>query len=44
MTVVDPERQAQGFFYRAWRNLTLRGFATRSMATGITGNCIVASE
>lgn len=30
VTVVDRERQAQGFFYRAWRNLTLRGFATRS--------------
>lgn len=30
MTVVDREQQAQGFFYRVWRNLTLRGFATRS--------------
>ncbi|ANS67790.1 integral membrane protein [Streptomyces lincolnensis] len=30
ITVVDREQQAQGFFYRAWRNLTLRGFATRS--------------
>ncbi|GGX27243.1 lysylphosphatidylglycerol synthase transmembrane domain-containing protein [Streptomyces chartreusis] len=30
VTVVDREQQAQGFFYRAWRNLTLRGFATRS--------------
>lgn len=28
--MVDREQQAQGFFYRAWRNLTLRGFATRS--------------
>jgi len=30
VTVVDREQQAQGFFYRAWRNLALRGFATRS--------------
>ncbi|MFD5496489.1 lysylphosphatidylglycerol synthase transmembrane domain-containing protein [Streptomyces sp. GDS52] len=30
VTVVDREQQAQGFFYRTWRNLTLRGFATRS--------------
>ncbi|MEU1053726.1 lysylphosphatidylglycerol synthase transmembrane domain-containing protein [Streptomyces sp. NPDC005876] len=30
VTIVDREQQAQGFFYRAWRNLTLRGFATRS--------------
>ncbi|MEU5308603.1 lysylphosphatidylglycerol synthase transmembrane domain-containing protein [Streptomyces sp. NPDC021562] len=30
VTVVDREQQAQGFFYRAWRNITLRGFATRS--------------
>ncbi|MFE9608988.1 lysylphosphatidylglycerol synthase domain-containing protein [Streptomyces sp. NPDC006012] len=30
VTVVDREQQAQGFFYRAWRNLTLRGFTTRS--------------
>jgi uncharacterized protein (TIRG00374 family) len=30
VTVVDREQQAQAFFYRAWRNLTLRGFATRS--------------
>ncbi|MBC9726378.1 lysylphosphatidylglycerol synthase domain-containing protein [Streptomyces sp. TRM68367] len=29
VTVVDREQQAQGFFYRTWRNLTLRGFATR---------------
>lgn len=29
VTVVDREQQAQGFFYRAWRNLTLRGLATR---------------
>ncbi|MFF9123702.1 YbhN family protein [Streptomyces sp. NPDC014889] len=29
VTVVDREQQAQGFFYRVWRNLTLRGFATR---------------
>ncbi|MBK3586624.1 TIGR00374 family protein, partial [Streptomyces sp. MBT57] len=25
VTVVDREQQAQGFFYRAWRRLTLRG-------------------
>lgn len=30
VTVVDREQQAQGFFYRTWRNLTLRGSATRS--------------
>ncbi|MFF8591005.1 lysylphosphatidylglycerol synthase domain-containing protein [Streptomyces sp. NPDC015220] len=30
VTVVDREQQAQGFFYRLWRNLTLRSFATRS--------------
>ncbi|WP_037852040.1 lysylphosphatidylglycerol synthetase family protein [Streptomyces sp. NRRL S-340] len=30
VTVVDREQQAQGFFYRLWRNITLRGFATRS--------------
>ncbi|WP_181446879.1 lysylphosphatidylglycerol synthase domain-containing protein [Streptomyces sp. NTH33] len=30
VTVVDREQQAQGFFYRLWRNLTLRGFTTRS--------------
>ncbi|MFD7992388.1 lysylphosphatidylglycerol synthase domain-containing protein [Streptomyces mexicanus] len=30
VTVVDREQQAQGLFYRLWRNLTLRGFATRS--------------
>ncbi|WP_330459702.1 flippase-like domain-containing protein [Streptomyces sp. NBC_00820] len=30
VTVLDREQQAQGFFYRVWRNLTLRGFATRS--------------
>jgi uncharacterized membrane protein YbhN (UPF0104 family) len=30
VTVVDREQQAQGFFYRAWRSLTLRGFTTRS--------------
>ncbi|MEU0108413.1 lysylphosphatidylglycerol synthase domain-containing protein [Streptomyces sp. NPDC006251] len=29
VTVVDREQQAQGFFYRAWRNLTLRGIPTR---------------
>lgn len=29
VTVVDREQQAQGFFYRVWRNLTLRGLATR---------------
>ena len=30
VTVVDREQQAQGFFYRAWRRLTLRGITTRS--------------
>ncbi|HEY8979685.1 MAG TPA: lysylphosphatidylglycerol synthase domain-containing protein [Streptomyces sp.] len=30
VTVVDREQQAQAFFYRAWRRLALRGFATRS--------------
>jgi len=30
VTVVDREQQAQGFFYRMWRNITLRGLATRS--------------
>lgn len=29
VTVVDREQQAQGFFYRVWRNITLRGLATR---------------
>ncbi len=29
VTVVDREQQAQGFFYRVWRNLTLRGLTTR---------------
>ncbi|MFE1287629.1 lysylphosphatidylglycerol synthase domain-containing protein [Streptomyces sp. NPDC058751] len=29
VTVVDREQQAQGFFYRAWRRLTLRGITTR---------------
>ncbi|MER6672523.1 lysylphosphatidylglycerol synthase transmembrane domain-containing protein [Streptomyces sp. NPDC000983] len=29
VTVVDREQQAQAFFYRVWRNLTLRGIATR---------------
>ncbi|WP_435841942.1 lysylphosphatidylglycerol synthase transmembrane domain-containing protein [Streptomyces fragilis] len=29
VTVVDREQQAQAFYYRAWRNLTLRGSATR---------------
>ncbi|WP_331753125.1 flippase-like domain-containing protein (plasmid) [Streptomyces sp. NBC_00637] len=29
VTVVDREQQAQGFFYRLWRNLTLRGIAAR---------------
>ncbi|OII66143.1 hypothetical protein BJP40_14330 [Streptomyces sp. CC53] len=29
VTVVDREQQAHGFFYRAWRRLTLRGFTTR---------------
>ena len=29
VTVVDRERQAQGFFYRVWRRLTLRGITTR---------------
>ncbi|GAA3375250.1 lysylphosphatidylglycerol synthase domain-containing protein [Streptomyces sannanensis] len=30
VTVVDREQQAQGFFYRVWRRLTLRGVSTRS--------------
>ncbi|NKI40047.1 TIGR00374 family protein [Streptomyces sp. LD120] len=30
VTVVDREQQAQGFFYRAWRRITLRGITTRS--------------
>ncbi|MEU8587741.1 lysylphosphatidylglycerol synthase domain-containing protein [Streptomyces sp. NPDC048664] len=30
VTVVDREQQAQGFFYRVWRRLTLRGITTRS--------------
>ncbi|MFP3988077.1 lysylphosphatidylglycerol synthase transmembrane domain-containing protein [Streptomyces sp. E11-3] len=29
ITVVDREQQAQGFFYRVWRRLTLRGITTR---------------
>ncbi|MDR3083194.1 MAG: flippase-like domain-containing protein [Streptomyces sp.] len=29
VTVVDREQQAQGFFYRLWRRLTLRGITTR---------------
>ncbi|MEU6158961.1 lysylphosphatidylglycerol synthase transmembrane domain-containing protein [Streptomyces sp. NPDC047130] len=29
VTVVDREQQAQAFYYRVWRNLTLRGSATR---------------
>ncbi|MEU2575579.1 lysylphosphatidylglycerol synthase transmembrane domain-containing protein [Streptomyces anulatus] len=29
VTVVDREQQAQGFFYRAWRRLTLRGITQR---------------
>ncbi|MFF2651233.1 YbhN family protein [Streptomyces sp. NPDC058045] len=29
VTVVDREQQAQGFFYRVWRRLTLRSFTTR---------------
>lgn len=29
VTVVDREQQAQAFFYRAWRRLTLRGITTR---------------
>ncbi|GAA0607169.1 lysylphosphatidylglycerol synthase transmembrane domain-containing protein [Streptomyces crystallinus] len=29
VTVVDREQQAQGFFYRAWRRLTLRSITTR---------------
>ncbi|WP_328448481.1 flippase-like domain-containing protein [Streptomyces sp. NBC_00386] len=29
VTVVDREQQAQGFFYRVWRRLTLRGLTTR---------------
>lgn len=35
VTVVDQEQQAQGFFYRAWRRLALRGIITqrRSLQT-----------
>lgn len=29
VTVIDREQQAQGFFYRAWRRLTLRGITQR---------------
>ncbi|MFI6285315.1 lysylphosphatidylglycerol synthase domain-containing protein [Streptomyces sp. NPDC051018] len=29
VTVVDREQQAHGFFYRAWRRLTLRSITTR---------------
>ena len=29
VTVVDRAQQAQGFFYRAWRRLALRGITTR---------------
>lgn len=29
VTIVDREQQAQGFFYRVWRRLTLRGITTR---------------
>ncbi|GGT39767.1 lysylphosphatidylglycerol synthase transmembrane domain-containing protein [Streptomyces purpureus] len=29
VTVVDREQQAQGFFYRVWRRLTLRAITTR---------------
>ncbi|MFD7071964.1 YbhN family protein [Streptomyces sp. NPDC059913] len=29
VTVVDREQQAQGFFYRVWRRLTLRGITER---------------
>ena len=29
VTVVDREQQAHGFFYRAWRRLTLRAITTR---------------
>jgi uncharacterized membrane protein YbhN (UPF0104 family) len=29
VTVVDREQQAQGFFYRVWRRLTLRAFTQR---------------
>lgn len=29
VTVVDREQQAQGFFYRVWRRLTLRSISTR---------------
>ncbi|MET9430330.1 lysylphosphatidylglycerol synthase domain-containing protein [Streptomyces sp. NPDC003036] len=29
VTVVDREQQAQGFFYRLWRRMTLRGITTR---------------
>ncbi|WP_329570542.1 lysylphosphatidylglycerol synthase domain-containing protein [Streptomyces sp. NBC_01361] len=28
VTIVDREQQAQGFFYRVWRQLTLRGITT----------------
>ncbi|MFE6753099.1 lysylphosphatidylglycerol synthase domain-containing protein [Streptomyces sp. NPDC057684] len=28
VTIVDREQQAQGFFYRVWRRLTLRGITT----------------
>ncbi len=29
VTVIDREQQAQGFFYRVWRRLTLRGITQR---------------
>ncbi|MGA4839743.1 lysylphosphatidylglycerol synthase transmembrane domain-containing protein [Streptomyces sp. G45] len=29
VTVIDREQQAQGFFYRVWRRLTLRSITTR---------------
>ncbi|MFE9093814.1 lysylphosphatidylglycerol synthase domain-containing protein [Streptomyces sp. NPDC007264] len=29
VTVVDREQQAQGYFYRVWRRLTMRGITTR---------------
>ncbi|MGW6347910.1 lysylphosphatidylglycerol synthase transmembrane domain-containing protein [Streptomyces sp. NPDC055080] len=29
VTIVDREQQAQGFFYRVWRRLTLRGITQR---------------
>ncbi|MET7638340.1 lysylphosphatidylglycerol synthase domain-containing protein [Streptomyces sp. NPDC005438] len=31
VTVVDREQQAQGYFYRAWRRLALRGLTQRNL-------------